>query len=96
MPVSFVLLGFGLLTSAVAQEQLWFGTVEDRGTTVQARYEVNMKGKTFVRITYAPYGLTPAWKHAGLIPAPQPPESAVSASVDTQSARPPGSQTVCG
>jgi hypothetical protein len=46
--------------SALAEEQLWFGTITERGTTTQARFEAVLEEGQFRRIVLAPYGRTPS------------------------------------
>jgi hypothetical protein len=45
---------------ALAGEQLWFGTVTERGTTTQARFEAVLEEGQFRSIVLAPYGRTPS------------------------------------
>jgi hypothetical protein len=46
--------------SALAEDQLWFGTITERGTTTQARFEAILKDGQFRKIVLAPYGRTPS------------------------------------
>jgi hypothetical protein len=48
-----------LLSCARAEDQIWFGTIDELGTTSQARFEVSIEGDHFRKIVLAPYGLTP-------------------------------------
>lgn len=65
-----LLLAAQIPLSALAEDQLWFGTITERGaTTTQARFEVALEKDQFRKIVFAPYGRTPSEfkdiQHAG-------------------------------
>lgn len=55
----FSLAVLTLLPCAKAEDHLWFGTINERGKTIQARFEVSKEGGQLRKILLAPYGLTP-------------------------------------